>query len=1485
MNTAIELLNEWGGRLPGLAWAMFWQSSALVLVILALDFALRRRLRASVRYGLWLVLLVKLVLPPSLALPTSPVWWWHPATPVAAPVQPVAYPETTVVYDNFAPVDSTRALPPAPEVIPPPTLNPAARVLLAIAVVSAGLLLWLLVRWGQVIRTGRVAVEEPAFAPLLRETCELAAIRPRVRVKITRQTMSPAVCGLFRPVILLPQSLTDTLSPEQLRAVLLHELMHLRRGDVWVNFAQALLQIVYWWHPLVWLANARIRRVREEAVDDAVVVALREDAEIYAPTLLAVAKFAFQRPLASLGLVGILESRSALRQRIERLVNLPVPRRAGLTVLSALGLLAFSAMAVPMGQGPAAAPGDSPTPVGVIADGHTPLDAPPPDPSDLPPATARVFQLTPDGLAAFRKATGLDAHSPANDYLREFSGQLNFKSTAPPTTGLWISDPALLVVRGPAPELDAVEKLVASYNGQLHGTAGFKLVGTGHPTAFPDGGNNSIEIPPRSSKDTNLFTRTFRLNTNVFFTSLRRALDRNPTFSLRLAVDRDTTSSADDAKLIRELFQRFQIDFEPPKSVFYNDRHRLLFVKATAADLDVIEQVIEALEQTPPGSAADDDWRNIQDAKLLFEQGKLDDAESKFFDELIAHPDDKTAQYYLDLIRQARLATAKTIYTGGGRHDIVLKLSGIMLDRVSYHGPLSEVVSNLSAQIRELDPEKKGVNFLINPNAAPGATIDPATGQPVTASAADGPDINSAMIQLEVQNVTAEQVLDAIVMVSDQPIKYSLQDFGVVFYPQPMGVPAYTRTFKVDPDTFVQGLESVGSTTFGASAAGGGASAGGSSGNNSGAVIPVVNVAPGAEQLRGGSGGGGAGAQSQSVKPFGGQPTASDLNTRLLDFMDRLGVDVTPPNAIFFNRQKGTLLVKASRADLKKIEIALAAMKSAPPQSRNDSSNAESGNISVATSSANPTRDENPPETQQPSDRTLGFDWYLGQFSASQSSGAPNASPTVGTITNVLTDPKYLGQFATSRSGGTTNAGPVVETTAGILADPQFRKAIRALEKRQGIENVAAPEVTTTSGREENISSIFTLAGLSVPPAMNTVPADHQTQSTPVYVAQNSIGGSSQGSTVGFSAGNSTQPAAHFSDTYFRVNPTNFLAVVAATLGTNPPAGPPDGLLVNYFRYIGVEWTAQDSVSYTASNGIVYVRALRPDLKRIQDGFAALKVLEWFPQFHLKSYFIEVGGAITNVDEALQGALIASYIDTNKNVEIGIMSSTQARSFRHKLQGFPEAVTLAELEVTLSNHRHIKMKSTEMKTIVFGLRPDMTNAAADSIPYSNDPMDRLVTTNYEFGPIFEAIPTVMGDGFTAELKARATLAEFDGYEPSAKSTQLQPVVPVFTVREMNANLRLYDSQALIMIDRQPRRAPADTARANTYSESPVRPGKAETLLIVITYVSLVDAAGNLIHSDKEMPFAADHIPPQEFGPTPGPYLDDRPFDNRMPGRF
>jgi beta-lactamase regulating signal transducer with metallopeptidase domain len=416
MNSIIEHLDQLGGQFLTFAWPMFWQSSLLIGLVYAGDRLLARKVRAAVRHALWLVVLAKLLLPPSLALPTGAAWWLFPTEPAVkapAPRNFVVSVGDAPALENFVPVS-------VPVASPPVKPDLAGWALLATAAVSVGLMGWLLFRGGQVARMVRRAAPAGELAPMLDQVQRAAGLRRPLRLKMVEDRTSPAVAGLLRPVILLPRVVAEQLSAEQLRAVLLHEAMHLRRCDLWTNCAQALLQSLYWWHPLVWLANGRLRRLREEAVDDAVMLALADGAEIYAPTLLEVARLAFRRPLLSLGLVGILESRSALRQRIERLVAFRAPRRAGLSLVSLLAILGFSAVALPMGQGPAPATGQ-PLPA---ANQHGATDATPgqPFPRPLVLIQAEIYQVPPDELKQLVsdlptvKVPGHGAnHSPAGE--------------------------------------------------------------------------------------------------------------------------------------------------------------------------------------------------------------------------------------------------------------------------------------------------------------------------------------------------------------------------------------------------------------------------------------------------------------------------------------------------------------------------------------------------------------------------------------------------------------------------------------------------------------------------------------------------------------------------------------------------------------------------------------------------------------------------------------------------------------------------------------------------------------------------------------------------------------------------------------------------------------------------------------------------------------------------------------------------------------
>ena len=671
MNAAIENWNRWGENFLNFAWPMLWQSSLLIVVVFALDCLLAKKIRASVRHALWIVVLLKLVLPPTLALPTSAMWWLWPAKPELTPVLK----NVTVTY-NDAPI----VLPPSAPMpqLPPPPLDDSSWMLLASGAVSASLLLWLAFHWAKITGKTRRATVSDTYANSLEEARRLAGLRGQVRLRLVDDPMSPAVCGLFRPVILLPRALAETLSPQQLRAVLLHEAIHLRRGDVWMNCAQTLLQIAYWWHPLLWLANARMRRLREEAVDDAVMAALRDGADAYAPTLLEVAKFAFRRPLASLGLVGILESRSALRQRIERLVDFHPPRQARLGLLPLCVIFAFSAVALPMGQAPA-------------SEEET---ASPPAETNALPQQSSVLEGETNGAdhtavsntssgreALFRKLDQIQVDSisfknlPLNEVIRILHEQsqrkdpekvgINFvfdpnagAGSSPvaidPSTGL----PAKPAAASPSPDATQININLALQDVNLQQVLNDVCLAADHPIKYSVE-DYGIVFSDKETNAVKYVMRTFRVDPDALRSQLHVALNLNIPPDIAGNNNDDLTGIAPMAK---KFFQSRGVNLDPPKALFFNDRLGLLFVYATPQDLGVIEQSILNLNvgTVKPPNARQHAADLESDGQLLYEMGRLDDARVRLQAALTLDPDNQAARYYLSLISQAKTAATNS---------------------------------------------------------------------------------------------------------------------------------------------------------------------------------------------------------------------------------------------------------------------------------------------------------------------------------------------------------------------------------------------------------------------------------------------------------------------------------------------------------------------------------------------------------------------------------------------------------------------------------------------------------------------------------------------------------------------------------------------------------------------------------------------------------------------------------------------------------
>ena len=130
----------------------------------------------------------------------------------------------------------------------------------------------------------------------------LAAVIPSTRIK------NPALFGFIRPRLLLPKKMLEEASQEELRYIFLHELAHLKRHDIYLGWLTSLLQILHWFNPLVWFAFYKIRTDREFSCDAFVLSRTgKEASHEYGQAIMGLLRrFSRSRPLPALA--GILEN-------------------------------------------------------------------------------------------------------------------------------------------------------------------------------------------------------------------------------------------------------------------------------------------------------------------------------------------------------------------------------------------------------------------------------------------------------------------------------------------------------------------------------------------------------------------------------------------------------------------------------------------------------------------------------------------------------------------------------------------------------------------------------------------------------------------------------------------------------------------------------------------------------------------------------------------------------------------------------------------------------------------------------------------------------------------------------------------------------------------------------------------------------------------------------------------------------------------------
>ncbi len=191
-------------------------------------------------------------------------------------------------------------------------------------------------RLHRLIRAARPA--PPHLCPSA-EALAAAGLRVAPAVRESAIIPGPFVAGWGRGVLMIPAGLATRLTPREREAVLLHELVHLRRRDFAVNLLQRVVQAAYWFHPAAWLLGAELDRIREECCDEAVVRAVGRASD------LARALVHLEEIRVGSGVLAMAGSGGHLSNRIQRLLAGVAPRQAqSAPAWCVMGLLAVASI-------------------------------------------------------------------------------------------------------------------------------------------------------------------------------------------------------------------------------------------------------------------------------------------------------------------------------------------------------------------------------------------------------------------------------------------------------------------------------------------------------------------------------------------------------------------------------------------------------------------------------------------------------------------------------------------------------------------------------------------------------------------------------------------------------------------------------------------------------------------------------------------------------------------------------------------------------------------------------------------------------------------------------------------------------------------------------------------------------------------------------------------------------------------------------------
>lgn len=305
--------------------------SIIVGVIVAIKILLKNRVSAAWHYYIWLLLIVRLIMPYA---PKSSLSIFNLFTPAAEKVQAVqsqytvtepAIKTAAITQSNDTQPSYTQSSEVDSKVMPSKQgirFNYNTLAIIWLTGAAAMLLYVLFVNIVILLKVNRQPeCRNSEIIKIYKECKADLNLRSNIPIIYSKDVETPSILGFIRPKLLVPPVIVDNLQTAEKKYIFLHELIHLKRKDVIINWITIALLILYWFNPIIWFAFYRMQQDCEVACDAAVLSYLNpSEYRKYGETIINMLDM-YSKSRRVLGIAGMAGSKSNIKRRIKMIAN------------------------------------------------------------------------------------------------------------------------------------------------------------------------------------------------------------------------------------------------------------------------------------------------------------------------------------------------------------------------------------------------------------------------------------------------------------------------------------------------------------------------------------------------------------------------------------------------------------------------------------------------------------------------------------------------------------------------------------------------------------------------------------------------------------------------------------------------------------------------------------------------------------------------------------------------------------------------------------------------------------------------------------------------------------------------------------------------------------------------------------------------------------------------------------------------------------